>query len=385
MVLLVAADAAVAWFALMPRRRGVAGATVCVNALSFPTAPLTLGRMVTAALVTLTFIVVKCFLLAIAGFEFFGLIHALYMDCVVVAPLMGLAVLFRPRESTIPARIAAAGMLAMIPVGVYATFIEPFRLQLERTEIGVSAERAGDEPITIGVLSDIQTDRVTEYERGAIDLMMSLRPDIVLLPGDLFEGTDDELERELPAIRELMRRLRAPGGVYFVAGNCESPRRAAEILRETGVRLLVNEVVRVQVRDRAVSLAGVELSATPAAQRIVAELESAPGGDDLRILVSHLPDHVFSMTAHSRIDLLVAGHTHGGQVQLPGFGPPITFSTVPRRVGAGGLHELDGRRVYVSRGIGVERGMAPRIRFLCPPEITLLTLTGDSAGVSPSD
>jgi predicted MPP superfamily phosphohydrolase len=72
--------------------------------------------------------------------------------------------------------------------------------------------------------------------------------------------------------------------------------------------------------------------------------------------------------------LLVAGHTHGGQVQIPFFGPPITLSRVPRSVAAGGFHSLDGRAIYVSRGIGNERGWAPRVRFLAPPEVSLLTL-----------
>lgn len=68
--------------------------------------------------------------------------------------------------------------------------------------------------------------------------------------------------------------------------------------------------------------------------------------------------------------------THGGQVQIPLFGAPLTLSSVARDVGSGGLHELEGRRIYVSRGVGCERGAAPRIRFLCPPEVSLLTLRG---------
>ena len=59
---------------------------------------------------------------------------------------------------------------------------------------------------------------------------------------------------------------------------------------------------------------------------------------------------------------------------LPLFGPPLTFSPLPRRVAAGGLHRYQGNAVYVSRGLGMERGQAPRIRFRCPPEVTLLTL-----------
>jgi hypothetical protein len=74
----------------------------------------------------------------------------------------------------------------------------------------------------------------------------------------------------------------------------------------------------------------------------------------------------------SEIDLVIAGHTHGGQISLPLFGPPVTLSEAPRHVAAGGLHELGGRPIYVSRGVGLERGEAPRVRLGARPEISLL-------------
>jgi predicted MPP superfamily phosphohydrolase len=73
-------------------------------------------------------------------------------------------------------------------------------------------------------------------------------------------------------------------------------------------------------------------------------------------------------------DLLIAGHTHGGQVRLPGIGPLITLSRV-RRSWAAGLTDIGrGRQLLVSRGIGMERGRAPRLRFLCRPELVVLEL-----------
>ena len=85
---------------------------------------------------------------------------------------------------------------------------------------------------------------------------------------------------------------------------------------------------------------------------------------------------IFDVPPSSRIDLVVAGHTHGGQVVVPGFGPIITLSGVPRAVAAGGLHEMNGNRIYVSRGAGSEQGQAPRIRLFCPPEVSILELVG---------
>jgi uncharacterized protein len=80
------------------------------------------------------------------------------------------------------------------------------------------------------------------------------------------------------------------------------------------------------------------------------------------------------------VDLVVAGHTHGGQLQLPLVGPPMIASRVPRDVGAGGLHVLDGRRIYVSRGVGVERGQSPNLRLGAPPEVAVVTLTSPPPG-----
>ena len=106
----------------------------------------------------------------------------------------------------------------------------------------------------------------------------------------------------------------------------------------------------------------------------LAAFETAPGDEDIRLVLAHRPRVVTSLAPDTRVDLVVAGHTHGGQVAFPWIGPPIVLSPLPNRVAAGGLHALDGRRLYISRGVGMERFQAPRIRFLVPPEVTLLTL-----------
>ena len=103
-------------------------------------------------------------------------------------------------------------------------------------------------------------------------------------------------------------------------------------------------------------------------------LYRAPGTRDVRILLSHRPDAVYLLEPRSRVDLVVAGHTHGGQIQLPFHGPLTIASRVPPEVGAGGLHRVDGHPIYVSRGVGVERGQAPRARLGAPPEVAVVTL-----------
>ena len=142
------------------------------------------------------------------------------------------------------------------------------------------------------------------------------------------------------------------------------------------VRYLADEVVRTTVGDRSLTIGGIGLDYdSPAADAVVAELESAPGADDIRILLAHRPDPVLARATPSRIDLQVSGHTHGGQVAVPCVGPIMTLTAVPRHVAAGGLHDLDGNAIYVGRGVGLERGQAPQVRFGVRPDIGVLTLT----------
>jgi predicted MPP superfamily phosphohydrolase len=313
--------------------------------------------------------------LHLAGSSQFALLHLLYLDLVVALPLVGLGLVARRRRSRRMLALAVA-LLALAPIGAYATFVEPERLRLETTEVPIEPARAPERGLRVAVLADVQTDDVGGHERDAVELAQRTRPDIVLIPGDLFQMGHRRLRRELPELRALVRRLRAPGGVFAVVGDADGSDRLRAVLRGTGVRLLVNEITVTRAAGTRVAIAGVGVDwDLPAARRTAAALERRERGDEVRILLAHRPDAVFSLPRHARTDLVVAGHTHGGQVQVPGIGPLITKSGVPRRVAAGGLHTLSGRRLYVSRGVGVEHaGHAPVLRFLCPPEVSLLKL-----------
>ncbi len=307
----------------------------------------------------------------------FGVAHVLYLDVVVVVPLAALLLaLLRWRDGGWLVRAIAVAGLLLAPVGAYASFVEPQRLVVERAEVPLAPTRAGEQAITVAVLADLQFERLGDHERKAVDRTLELRPDVILLAGDYQQGSRASFERELPGLRRLMTRLRAPGGVYAVQGDQEpSIADTRRIFDGTGVRLLVDESVSTTVGDRRLTIAGLELNhRSPAARATITRLERATGEDDVRILLTHRPDPLLRLARDSRVDLLVAGHTHGGQIQLPLIGAFRTASAIPREIAGGGLHTLDGRRVYVSRGIGVERGEAPKLRFNAPPEVSLLEL-----------
>lgn len=331
------------------------------------------GHSVVVAPAVAVALAAKGLVLVRAGVEMpFGMLHVLWLDLVVVAPLALVATRRLP--------LAAAGV-ALAGVGLYASIVEPDRLVVERAELPLAEGRKGGEPVRIGVMSDLQFSRLGDHEREAVDRLVAQRPDVIVIAGDFHQGSPASFGRELPRLRALLRRLRAPGGVYAVQGDVESPAEVRRVVAGTGIRLLDDELDRSRVRDRRLTIGGVAVDYdSPEARSLARRLEAAPGRGDIRLLLGHRPDVVYQLRPRTRVDLVVAGHTHGGQLQLPFVGPPMIASRVPREVGAGGLHALEGRRIYVSRGVGVERGQAPRLRLGAPPEVALITLTSPPPG-----
>jgi uncharacterized protein len=165
--------------------------------------------------------------------------------------------------------------------------------------------------------------------------------------------------------------------VYVVRGDVDHGDYTDRAFRGSGAVLLDDRAVDVRVRDRLLRIGGHRLNpASAGAVAVRRQLQKAPEDGAVRILLAHRPDTVLGLGAGSRVDLTVAGHTHGGQVVIPGFGPPVTLSAVPRAVARGGLHEVAGNRIYVSTGVGLERGQAPQVRLFARPSIGVLELAG---------
>lgn len=296
----------------------------------------------------------------------------------IALPTVGFLLLVRKstrERATRPTRIAAAIALSTVPLTLYASFVEPFRLVTERAEVVVAAERKPVRPITVAVLADIQCVEVTDREREAVRRAMEAKPDLVLLPGDFVQVGFHRVQEIAAEFRDLLMPLDAPLGVYCVQGDTDTRRDIQMYVEGTRVRFLDDQVLTLERDGLRVMLCGIGIDYDSASARAaLRDIESRPGSDDVRIVTSHRPDVVYGLSPSSRVDLTVVGHTHGGQIAVPFFGPPWVASGVPREVGWGGLHELDGRRIYVSRGIGWEHGAAPRLRFCSPPEVSILTL-----------
>ena len=219
---------------------------------------------------------------------------------------------------------------------------------------------------------------VGDYERDAVERLVGFGPDIVVVPGDLYQFDAELLDQRAPQFTQLIERIVDDVPlVYLVSGNTDTVAGLRQITEGTGARVLDNEIDTFELKGVPVSIGGTTLFGDDAAARRMARRLAGNGQVGVRILVGHKPDAIELVQA-TPVDLLVAGHTHGGQVSLPIFDPPLTLSSVPRHVAAGGLHELDGTPIYVSTGVRRERGNAPQLRFGVRPSIGIIDLV--SAG-----
>jgi uncharacterized protein len=250
--------------------------------------------------------------------------------------------------------LAAAMLAALLEViAVDAFLVEPHWLEVTRYQVDLGL----DNPIKVAVLSDIQTDVVGDYEERIFDLVVAENPDLILFPGDFIQRENGH-DAQYARLRSLAASLDPPLGAFAVRGNVDPP-HWPQLFEGTKVQTLSNE--RRDVGP--IEVFGLDL---PTSFRGM----SIPHSTKPQLVFGHGPDFALQPGG----DLLVAGHTHGGQVRLPGIGPLITFSKVPRSWAAGKTDLDDGRTLIVSRGIGMERLDAPRLRFLCRPELVFLEL-----------
>jgi uncharacterized protein len=314
--------------------------------------------------------------------SFFLAVNVVYCAVSIVAPLLALALLgaSRRRGATRSARGAALLTLGVVPLAWHSTFVEPYDLVTEETTVELRAHAGLPRPLTVVLLSDLQMLEVSDHERDAVRRTMEARPDLIVLSGDMTQVGRGGLEQIREPFRELVAPLSAQLGVWAVHGDCESAADARDLLAGTNIGLLVDESRHLERDGFGVWLCGLENGFGSARSlAALAAFDALDTHGEARLVLAHRPDVVTTLAPQSPVDLVLCGHTHGGQVQLPWFGPPFILSGVPREVGAGGLHELGGHALYVSRGIGWEHGHAPRVRFRCAPVVCVLKLVPTAA------
>jgi len=242
-------------------------------------------------------------------------------------------------------------------------------LMCEQVDIGIRLARLPRhiEGMTIVHLSDLHfTGKIgLDYYRQAMEHTNSLQPDLIFVTGDIVDRNDcvDDAAR-------ILSGLRARHGVFFVLGNHDlraDPSAVRMALSEAGLTDVGGRVVRLSLDGVTLLIGGNELPWLGPAPDFAAAA-NGDGWTALRFLLAHTPDQ-FSWAVRQRVDLMLAGHTHGGQICFPWLGPIIAPSARGVRY-AHGLHYREPTAMYVTRGLA---GEFP-VRYFCPPELTRIVL-----------
>jgi uncharacterized protein len=275
-------------------------------------------------------------------------------------------------------RLALAGILLLV-CGVvgWAFFIEPNRLVVRQETLEIDRWPSGLSGLTIAVISDLHVGSAYIDERKLhtiVERTNQLQPDLIVILGDYITGNGRTSHRVEPEVfAPLLKDLHAPLGVYSVLGNHDwwyNGVKVRRALEANGIKVLENEVAQIDVRGTRLWLVGLaDLWTRP--QLIDATIAPVPQDAPL-IALTHNPD-IFPQVP-SRVNLLLAGHTHGGQVRLPLIGSVVESSRYGERYEAGHVVE-NGHDLFVTTGIGTS--IVP-VRFGVPPEIVLLVVKSRS-------
>ena len=267
---------------------------------------------------------------------------------------------FHPENATLShALISAVLMLT----GLYCRGLSnSAKVALKHNRIVSAALPASFEGFTILHISDVHVE-MSEAAMGRVaELLREESYDTCVLTGDYRAQTFGPYADAVAGVGRLREQLNSP--VYGVLGNhdtiCMVP-----AFEEMGIRMLLNEQERIERGGAAIHLAGVDDAHFYRMDNIEKAAHGIPH-DAFSILLSHTPE-IYRQAAHADFKVILSGHTHGGQICLPG-GIPVTLNcVVPRAMGNGSFrhHDMIG---YTSPGAGT--CMVPA-RFNCPPEITL--------------
>ena len=243
-------------------------------------------------------------------------------------------------------------------------------VEVSRIDVKLNDLPPGFDGLTIAQLTDIHHGLYTglDYIHRCVEIVNSLQPDVIALTGDFTYGG----KKYVGPCAEVLSGLCARGGVYAVHGNHDyyvGASSVATALKAAGCSLLIDGLDRLEFRGEKLWLAGTDdlYYGTTDIKKLLNDIPR----EATRIVLAHNPDFIEEFAAKDqRVDLMISGHTHGGQIRFPMAGAPHVSSAYGQQYIIG-LNRKDNIQIYTSRGIGTV--LLPT-RVDCPPEIVQLTL-----------
>ena len=257
--------------------------------------------------------------------------------------------------------MGAGGVGTVIGTGAYGLAYSRHRLEIVRATLPVSGLPLALDGLRIGLITDLHHSEMVPLQdvQRAAAMMMEERPDLIVLGGDYVTYGD---RRYVVPCAEGLAPLAAPDGVYAVLGNHDDDRDMPAALTSNGFTVLKDARTAVSVRGEKLEIAGIRFW-TQRSRDIARVLKGAAGPV---LLIAHDPRRL-KEAAEMKVAMVLSGHTHGGQVNLPLLGP-VAARKFPVIAGIGRRSDTT---IFVSRGVGT---VYVPYRFRCPPDVSVLTL-----------
>ena len=245
--------------------------------------------------------------------------------------------------------------------GAHGYWYERHRVELTSTALRVADLPEALAGLRVGFMTDLHRSSTVPHElvESAVGRLMAERPDLILLGGDYVTWRDRHF---VGPAADAVRGLSAPLGVFGVLGNHDDDRDVPEAMAARGIEILMDARTRLTVRGESLDLIGIRYWTTRG--RDLASV--ARGAARASILLAHNPSRLKD-AAELSLPIMLSGHTHGGQIILPGLGA-IAARNFPIVAGTG---VRDRTTAFVGRGVGT---VFVPIRVNCPPEVAILTL-----------
>lgn len=259
--------------------------------------------------------------------------------------------------------IAAGGIGVLTGAAAHGYLYERYALEVTRETLHVAGWPEALAGLRVGFLTDLHRSQTVSHEMiaAAVRLVMDERPDLIVLGGDYVTWGD---RRYVQPSAEALAPLSAPNGVIAVLGNHDDDRDMPAALTARGFVVLRDARTQLTIRGEKVDFAGIRYWT----RRLMDIAHVLHGASPTLILLAHTPKRLTEAVALS-VPLMLSGHTHGGQIVLPGLGP-VAAREFPVIAGSA---RRGNTTVFVSRGVGT---VYVPIRLNCPPEVAILTIQG---------
>jgi len=255
--------------------------------------------------------------------------------------------------------------LFLLGIAFDSFYYEPTHPKTEFHQFPTKKLKTGQKPLRVIHLSDLHIKTFGKTEQLIVQKVNQQKPDVIALTGDYVDDSQN-----LPALKKFLGALPSSALKFAVLGNIDhligvQPQEFEKIFSEFGFQLLLNSRVKLQIHSISICVIGFD---DPSTGRYDLRAIENLSRSDFNLLLAHSPE-IYHLIQKGKIDLVLSGHTHGGQIHIPGI-PAFWLPRDTRKYGTG-FYKKGKPVMYVNRGIGTS--VLPA-RFLCPPETAVFDI-----------